>query len=188
MWQKSVATCSKGSSSGGVDIGGSFGCDGAFSLHCLHWDLVRRTDASRLGQKNRCLAFDSILFVPWWAAWSPSKTIFRSGDGISILWSLNDSWSPPQTRSVVFLLHSIAGAIANSGLKFTLNFSSISPNFVIAPFLTIFVTIYVVTLCTYISIYITYILIYIEHWNFLVFSHYHLTLHFIMKSLVLIFI
>ena len=53
-----------------------------------HWDLVCLMLVFRPGQKNRCLTFASIPFMPWCAAGSDSSTSARSCRGIRILLAL----------------------------------------------------------------------------------------------------
>ena len=65
---------------------GDINCyDGAIVLQIQHWALVCLMLAPNLGKNNRCLAFASILFTPWYAEWSDFSVSAWSCWGMRIL-------------------------------------------------------------------------------------------------------
>ena len=68
---------------------GSSACEGAFSLHRLHCDLICCRSMSMPGQKSLSRALAFMPVTPWWAAWRPSKTNLLRLLGINIFFPLN---------------------------------------------------------------------------------------------------
>lgn len=79
----------------------SLSCDGAITLHVLHWVLVCRIRASSPDQNNRCLTFSSMPLMPWYAEWSDSSTSPRSYLGMSILLPIIDTPSRKYNASFI---------------------------------------------------------------------------------------